>query len=137
MRFSLPKLPTPDLSLIPDPSKNIITSIIDSNLASEFHHRLTNWINEFHKSLDEEHEAGARLVSFGQSITFHIEDIGFSNPSLISFSGRTETGEPVELIQHVTQISILLMKMKRAKPEEPKRPIGFASWEDFEKQKSS
>lgn len=123
----------PNLTVPPNP----IISAINSNLASEFYNRLISWINDFHKGLDEEHEAGMRLVNFGQSITFHIEDIGFSNPSLISFTGRTETGEPVELIQHVTQISILLMKMERAKPEEPKRPIGFASWEDFEKQKSS
>jgi len=132
---SIPKLTIPDLPIVL--GGNIITSAIKSNFASEFHHRLVNWINDFHKELDEEHEVGVRLVNFGQSITFHIENIGFSNPSLISFSGRTENGEPVELIQHVTQISMLLMKMKRAKPEEPKRPIGFASWEDFEKQKSS
>ncbi len=108
----------------------------DQNLASEFHHRLINWINDFHKSLDEEHEAGARLVSFGQSLTFHIEDIGWWNPSLISFIGKTENGEPVELIQHVSQISILLIKMKRLEPQAPKRPIGFASWDEYESQKT-
>lgn len=105
------------------------------NLASEFHHRLINWINDFHKSLDNEHEAGVRLVNFGQTVTFHIEDISYWNPSLISFIGYTESGEPVELIQHVSQISILLMKMKRKEVEQPKRPIGFMSWEEYEKQK--
>lgn len=102
------------------------------NLASEFYDRLINWINDFHKSLDNEFEAGVRLVNFGQTVTFHIEDIGYWNPSLISFKGKTEVGEPVELIQHVTQISILLMKMKRIDPQQPKKPIGFASWEEFE-----
>ncbi|EJP4177990.1 TPA: DUF6173 family protein [Vibrio parahaemolyticus] len=106
------------------------------NLASEFHHRLINWINDFHKSLDQEHEVGARLVNFGQAITFHIEDIGYWNPSLISFIGKNESGEPVELVQHVTQISILLVAMKRNNTEQPKRPIGFASWDEFEKQKT-
>ena len=79
------------------------------NLASEFYERLINWINEFHRSLDDEFEVGVRLVNFGQTVTFHIEDIGYWNPSLISFKGKTEVGEPVELIQHVSQISILLM----------------------------
>ncbi|MCI5144489.1 MAG: hypothetical protein D3923_02960 [Candidatus Electrothrix sp. AR3] len=106
------------------------------NLASEFHHRLINWINDFHKSLDEEHEVGARLVNFGQSVTFHIEDISYWNPSLISFIGKNELGEPVELVQHVSQISILLVAMKRESIEQPKRPIGFASWEEFENQKT-
>jgi hypothetical protein len=100
------------------------------NLASEFYDRLINWINDFHKSLEEDYEAGVKLVTFGQSVTFHIEKIGYWNPSLISFKGHTENGDPVELIQHVTQISILLLKMKRHS-QEPKRPIGFESWDEF------
>lgn len=107
----------------------------DPNLASEFHRRLINWINDFHKSLDDEHEVGARLVNFGQTVTFHIEDISYWNPSLISFIGRNSTGEPVELVQHVSQISILLVAMKRENTAQPKRPIGFGSWEEFEAQK--
>jgi hypothetical protein len=41
-----------------------------------------------------------------------------------------ENGDPVELIQHVSQISILLMKLKRSDPEAPKRPIGFKDWDE-------
>ena len=106
------------------------------NLASEFHHRLITWINDFHKSLDEEHEVGARLVNFGLSVTFHIEDISYWNPSLISFIGKNESSEPVELLQHVSQISILLVAMKRDNTDHPKRPIGFSSWEEYEMQKT-
>ncbi|MCG7544210.1 DUF6173 family protein [Pseudoalteromonas sp. MM17-2] len=108
----------------------------DQNLADEFHRRLIEWINDFHRLLDEEHEAGARLVSFGQSVTFHIDDIGYWNPSLISFRGKNENGESVELIQHVSQISILLVALKRENLSQPKRPIGFASWEEYDEQKA-
>ena len=114
----------------------IANHIANPNLASEFHRRLISWINDFHKSLDNEHEVGARLVNFGQSVTFHIEDIGYWNPSLISFTGKNENGEPVELVQHVTQISILLVAMRRSDISQPKRPIGFASWEEYERQKT-
>lgn len=103
------------------------------NLADEFHRRLIVWINDFHKSLDNEHEVGARLVTFGQSMTIHIEDIGYWNPSLISFKGRSEDGNPVELIQHVSQISVLLIALKRERLDVPKRPIGFSNWEEYEK----
>lgn len=108
---------------------------VDPNLASEFHKRLINWINDFHRALDEQHEVGARLVNFGQTVTFHIDDISYWNPSLISFVGVNQLGEPVELVQHVSQISILLVAMKRESTESPKRPIGFASWEEFDAQK--
>ena len=49
----------------------------DQNLADEFHRRLIEWINDFHRSLDDEHEVGAQLVNFGQTVTFHIEHIGY------------------------------------------------------------
>ncbi|WP_350314756.1 DUF6173 family protein [Pseudoalteromonas sp. TB43-MNA-CIBAN-0091] len=102
------------------------------NLASEFHHRLITWINDFHRDLDDEHEVGAQLVNFGQSITFHIEDIGYWDPSLISFIGKNENGETIKLVQHVSQISILLIGLKRTNLDQPKRPIGFASWEEYD-----
>ncbi|MBI4620702.1 MAG: hypothetical protein HY739_11160 [Desulfobacterales bacterium] len=102
----------------------------DPNLASEFYKRLVEWVNDFDKSLDQDHEVGVRLVNFGQAVTFHLRDIGYWNPSLISFSGYTEQSEPVELIQHVSQISILLLKVKRQDPFQPKRPIGFANWDE-------
>lgn len=118
---------------IPDVSK-ILEEERDSHRASGFNKRLVQWINDFHRSLDENYEAGACLTTFGQSVTFHIENIGYWNPALISFNGFTEEGNPVELIQHISQISILLVKLKRKKPEEPKRPIGFASWKQYDKE---
>ncbi len=102
------------------------------NLASEFYRRLVEWINNFDSTLDAQHEVGVRLVSFGQTVTFHLIDISYWNPSLISFIGTTNEGEPVELIQHVSQISILLMKLPRLNPDKPKKKIGFLSEDEKE-----
>ncbi|EPL6263431.1 TPA: DUF6173 family protein [Klebsiella pneumoniae] len=104
----------------------------NQNLADEFHRRLICWINDFHRDLDNEHEVGGQLASFGRSIEFHFTDIGYWNPSLISFIGQLEDGSPVELIQHVNQINILLIKKKRLSPDEAKRPIGFADWPEYD-----
>ena len=117
-------------SLVQPQLPPLIKMPVDQNLASEFHTRLIKWIHDFDNELDQEYEVGARLVNFGQTITFHLHDIGYWNPSLISFSGNMENGDPVELIQHVSQISILLIKMKREDPTLPKRPIGFADWKE-------
>jgi Family of unknown function (DUF6173) len=121
---SIAKLPvyTPP----PNPSATLKT-IAEANLASEFYNRLVQWINKFNEGLDNEHEVGVRLVNFGQTITFHLKDISYWNPSLIMFQGHTESNEPVELIQHTSQISILLMKLPRRNPESPKSPIGFCT----------
>ncbi|WP_240528033.1 DUF6173 family protein [Bacillus thuringiensis] len=117
---------------VPVPSMNFpqIKVATDPNLASEFYSRLVEMINDFDETLDLEHEVGMRLVSYGQTVQFHIEDLGYYNPSLIRFYGRMENGSRVELIQHVSQISFLLIAVKRLNPEEPKRSIGFSNSEE-------
>ncbi|WP_255257199.1 DUF6173 family protein [Bacillus thuringiensis] len=117
---------------VPVPSMNFpqIKVATDPNLASEFYSRLVEMINDFDETLDLEHEVGMRLVSYGQTVQFHIEDLGYYNPSLIRFYGRMEDGSRVELIQHVSQISFLLIAVKRLNPEEPKRSIGFSNSEE-------
>ena len=108
----------------------------DQNLADAFQQRLVSMINEFNLSIDKDSEVGLQLCNFGQKITFYITDIGYWNPSLIRFYGiDTETHNEVELIQHVSQINVLLIKLPKLKPEEPKRPIGFSTWEEFEESK--
>jgi hypothetical protein len=107
--------------------KNVLVENAQANLASAFHNRLVQWIKKFDASLDDQHEVGVRLVNFGQAVVFHLEDLGYYNPSLISFTGKTEDGDPVELIQHVSQISILLMKLPRQDMSQPKRRFGFHS----------
>ncbi|WP_342761869.1 DUF6173 family protein [Bacillus sp. BR3(2024)] len=106
-------------------NSSLAAMVSNPNHASEFYERLVEMINNFDEDLDHEHEVGMRLVSYGQTVQFHIEDLGYYNPSLIRFYGRMDNGSRVELIQHVSQISFLLIAVKRLNPEEPKRPIGF------------
>jgi len=124
LNVSLPK--APPISIPPNPSYTL-KAIAEANLASEFYDRLVKWISKFDESLDNEYEVGVRLVNFGQTIIFHLKDIDYWNPSLLMFRGTTESGEPVELIQNTSQISILLMKLPRKDPELPKNPIGFCT----------
>lgn len=105
---------------------------LNPNLASAFHKRIISMINDFEDELDEEHEVGARLVNFGQTIQFHIEDIGYYNPSLIAFYGTLENGTSVQLIQHVNQISFLLVALPKLIKDEPARRLGFTVDSDIE-----
>jgi hypothetical protein len=126
----IPEFVLPELPRIEPAIQNPLVEATIANYASEFYQRLQKWISNFDATLDEQHEVGVRLVSFGQTFVFHLEALGYWNPSLIFFSGKTEAGEPVELIQHVSQISILLMKLPRKDPTKPKRLIGFGSAEE-------
>jgi hypothetical protein len=115
--FEMPSLPLEPIRPLPK---------MDGGLASGFYERLTDMIAEFENSLDDEHEVGVQLVNFGHVVTFHLSDMGHWNPFLIWFEGETDSGDPVKLLQHVNQISVLLMKLPR-RPNKPAKRIGFRS----------
>ena len=105
--------------------RNPLNKIAEGNLASAFYDCLAERISEFESSLDEAHEVGLWLVNFGQTVILHLSDMDYWNPSLIVFKGVMDDGSSVELIQHVSQISVLLMKSPRKDPSKPKQRIGF------------
>lgn len=106
------------------PRSSIVEALAD-NLASEFCQRLHDSVCLFDKKLDENLEVGMRLIAFGQAVTFSVSHLGYTNPSLIHFYGILDNGQPVELIQHVSQISFLLTAVPRLNSATPKSPIGF------------
>jgi hypothetical protein len=86
--------------------------------------RLAQAIAAFEQKLDTNHEVGFRLVSFGEGQVFHAEDIGYWAPDMILFFGRNDQGAPMQLLQHVSQVSVLLVAAKKIGAE-PARRIGF------------
>ena len=93
------------------------------NPAEWTYERLAEHIKDFEADLDNDHEIGATIVVFGQSITIHIETLGYHGPDIITFHGRTETMAKVELIQNISQLSVLLMAVP--KQQDKPRRIGF------------
>ena len=95
------------------------------------HERIVRSINSFEKDLDQEHEVGARLVTFGVDFTFHIEDVGYWGPDIIIFHGVDKNNKKIELLQHITQLSVLLIAIDKVQ-EKPRR-IGFTLMKSIEK----
>jgi uncharacterized protein DUF6173 len=117
------------------PSVPTVKPPSSTNPAQWMYERLGKYIQEFEAELDNDHEVGARLVLFGQSITFHIQRMGYSAPDMIIFYGISEKMGKVQLIQHLSQFSVLLVSM--VKQQEKPRRIGFlwnnkSSVSDFE-----
>ena len=84
--------------------------------------------------MQEDEEIALKLVSFGESVTLVVENIGFYNPGLITFYGVNTSNERIQLIQHVSQLSFLLMAVKTLKPKEQRRRIGFRLKHELEKE---
>ncbi len=85
--------------------------------------RIANQINDFEKDLSDEEEIGLRLVATPDASVMHIVDIGYWGPDMLIYHGENEHGKPMQLLQHYTQMSILLTAVPKA--EEKARRIGF------------
>lgn len=103
--------------------KSLQTPINKTNPAKWAYERLAKCIEEFEGGLDGEQEVGARLVSFGSEVKFHISDMGYYGPDIITFHGYDGEGNQVQLIQHCSQLSVLLIALPKQNAE-PRR-IGF------------
>lgn len=79
-------------------------------------------IEQFEADLDAEHEVSLQLVSFGSTVSIRPERVGFSTANVITFHGITDDGEKVHLVQHVSQVSMML-KAARKLNAKPKRVI--------------
>ena len=99
----------------PDPHK--------LNPASWMYERLIRSIATFEQTLDETQEIGARLVTFGNQEVIHIEDVGYWGPDLVIFHGKNAEGKPLQLLQHQSQVNVLLVAVPKEGPK-PRR-IGF------------
>jgi hypothetical protein len=102
-----------------------------SNPAMWMHERLKQQIAEFETSLNAEEEVGGRLVSAAGEPPFHIEEVSYWGPDMLMFKGRNTEGRPVLLVQHYTQLSVLLTAMRK-QHDKPRR-IGFMPLEEREK----
>lgn len=84
-------------------------------------------IIDFESNLPDDMQAGGRLVSFGGGEIFSINDIKYSNPNLIIFYGELSDGSKVRMIQHQSQLNLMLMAVPLREPDKPRRKIGFCA----------
>ncbi len=105
-------------SLMPQIHKNY-------QLADTVYEHLVTLINEFEAKLPNDKQAGGRLVAFHDTV-FSIDDIGYWNPNIIIFKGTMNDGSFVQLVQHTTQLNLLLVAVPRTDDtSKPRRKIGF------------
>jgi hypothetical protein len=93
--------------------------------------RLVLYIRNFEEQLDANHEVAMGFTG-AEAGVLRIEGIGYFEPDILTFYGSDEDGLKTQLIQHVSQLNVIL----RALPKEPSRPepmrIGFRLAKDLE-----
>ncbi|MDP5333443.1 MAG: DUF6173 family protein [Paracoccaceae bacterium] len=98
--------------------------IADKSEAEWAYERLVIYIQEFEEQLDNQHEVAMGFAGSEAGI-LQIEGMGFFDPDILTFYGTDEDGVPTQLIQHVSQLSVILRAMPKAAEEEPPKRIGF------------
>ncbi len=86
--------------------------------------RLIVYIRNFEEQLDGEHEVAMGFVG-GDAGVLRIEGMGYYDPDLLTFYGTDGSGARTQLIEHVSQLSVMLRAVPKAVKEKPANRIGF------------
>lgn len=91
--------------------------------------RLIMYIQNFEKTLDNTQE-----FAVDSSGVIKIEGMRYYDPDIVTFYGSDPSGTKTQLVQHVTQLSVMLRALpKDVEAEEPNR-IGFRLAQDLDEE---
>lgn len=93
--------------------------------------RLILYIQNFEKTLDNAEEVAMGFTDSGAGV-IRIEGLGYFDPDIVTFYGSDGSGARVQLVQHVSQLNVLLRSMPKPDEVEEARRIGFALAEGLE-----
>ena len=94
--------------------------------------RLILYIQNFEAQLDNEHEVAMGFAG-GEAGVLRIEGLGFFDPDIVTFYGTDPSGARTQLIQHVSQLSVILRALPKETPAESPRRIGFRLAEELDR----
>lgn len=83
------------------------------HLARRYHALLTNRVETFRARIGENYEVGMRLVDPGSGVAFYLEELHHADPTLLAFCGVTLDGLPIEVVQDVSLVNVVLQPLPR------------------------
>lgn len=87
--------------------------------------RLILYIQKFEETLDAEQEVAMGFAG-GDAGVMRIEGMGYFDPDIITFYGSDPGGARTQLVQHVSQLNVLLRALPKQVERAAPRRIGFA-----------
>lgn len=92
--------------------------------------RLILYIKNFEEQLNDAQEVAMGFAG-GDAGVLRIEGIGYFAPDILTFYGRDENGDRTQLIQHVSQLSVILRAVPKPTEADQPRRIGFRLADDL------
>ncbi|MEM7490121.1 MAG: hypothetical protein AAF390_13455 [Pseudomonadota bacterium] len=87
--------------------------------------RVVLYLKAFEETLDEAEEAAMGFAG-GAGGVLRIQGIGFHAPDIVTFTGLDAHENRCQLIQHVSQLNVLLRAVPRPEDRPEPQRIGFA-----------
>lgn len=106
---------------LPEPLRKPVDSKSPAQWAYE---RLILYIQNFEQTLDGDHEVAMGFTG-GDAGVMRIEGMGFFDPDVITFYGSDGTGARTQLVQHVSQLNVMLRALPKTVEDKPANRIGF------------
>lgn len=122
----------PNAAVTDVPAEVTATPMQQKSAAEWAYERLILYIQNFEEQLDNEHEIVMGFAG-GDAGVLRIEGMGYFDPDIVTFYGSDETGAKTQLIQHVSQLSVILRASPKETEEEAPKRIGFRLAEDLNK----
>ena len=86
--------------------------------------RLILYIKNFEEKLDGDHEIAMGFTGASAGV-LRIEGIGYFDPDIVTFYGADADGTRTQLIQHVSQLNVILRALPKRPETAAARRIGF------------
>ena len=117
-----PAVKTPETA--PLPKAMAKTPVSQKSPAEWAYQRLILYIQNFEKQLDADHEVAMGFTG-GEAGVLRIEGMGFHAPDLLTFYGSDQTGARTQMIQHVSQLTVMLRALPKPTAQAQPNRIGF------------
>lgn len=107
------------------PDSSVTAAPVQEKSPAEWaYERLILYIRDFEEQLDSEHEVAMGMTGTDAGL-LRIEGMGFFDPDIITFYGSDPIGIRTQLVQHVTQLNVMLRALPKQVEEAAPRRIGF------------
>ena len=86
--------------------------------------RVAMYLKNFEEQLDADHEMAMGFTGADAGI-LRIEGMGYFDPDIVTFYGSDPAGGRTQLVQHVSQLNVMLRALPKEKEDAEPRRIGF------------
>ncbi|QUJ75586.1 hypothetical protein KDD17_11515 [Sulfitobacter albidus] len=112
--------------------KKVKSQPVDQKSPAQWaYERTVVYLKKFEESLDDQHEVAMGFVGADAGV-LRIEGMGYFDPDIVTFYGADPTGAKMQLVQHVSQLSVVFRALPKAVEQKAPNRIGFKLAQDLD-----